>query len=68
MLISTKYTHADLLATPNDGKRRETVDGEMAVSPSPNLIRQRISRALGFALMKDLEANPIGEVLVMGMS
>jgi len=64
MLISTKYTHADLLAIPYDGKRREILDGELVVTPSPNLTHQRVLRRLAFALMKYLEANPIGEVLV----
>jgi Uma2 family endonuclease len=64
MLISTKYTHADLLAIPYDGKRREIVDGEMVVSPSPSLTHQRVLRSLAYALMKYLEANPIGEVFV----
>src|SRR5580692_2577742 len=42
MVISTKYTHADLLAMPEDNKRREILDGNLIVSPSPKLFHQRI--------------------------
>lgn len=62
MVISTKYTHADLLAIPYDGKRREIVEGELYVTPSPNLYHQRVSRRIEFALMDYLKAHPIGEV------
>ena len=62
MLISTKFTHADLLAMPEDGKRREIVEGELFVTPSPNLNHQRISRRIGLVLANYLEANPIGEI------
>jgi Uma2 family endonuclease len=62
MLISTKFTHADLLAMPDDGKRREIVEGELFVTPSPNLNHQRISRRIELALANYLEAHPIGEI------
>ncbi len=48
---------------PNDGKRREIVDGELLVTPSPNLSHQRISRNIEYALMEYLEQHPIGELL-----
>jgi len=44
MLLTTKFTHADLLAMPEDGKRREIVEGELFVTPSPNLDHQRTSQ------------------------
>jgi len=62
MLTSTRFTHADLLAMPDDGKRREIVEGELFVTPSPDLNHQRISRRMGFALAKYLETRPIGEI------
>ncbi len=62
MLISTKFTHADLLEAPDDGKRREIVEGELFVTPSPNLSHQRISRRIELALANYLEACPIGEI------
>jgi len=48
---------------PNDGKRREIVDGELLVTPSPNLRHQRISRHVEFALLEYLKDHPIGELL-----
>ncbi len=63
MIIGTKYTHADFLLMPNDGKRREIVDGELLVTPSPNLGHQRISRNIVYALLEYLEEHPIGELL-----
>lgn len=62
MIISTKYTHADLLTFPEDGKRREIIDGDMLVTPAPRLNHQRILRRLILAFEKYLERNPIGEL------
>jgi Uma2 family endonuclease len=64
MVISTKYTHADLLVMPEDGKRREILDGEMFVSPSPFLLHQLIVGRLVAALCRYLEQHPIGRVLL----
>jgi Uma2 family endonuclease len=47
---------------PDDGKRREIVEGELFVTPSPNLNHQRISRRIELALANYLEAHPIGEI------
>lgn len=47
---------------PNDSKRREIVEGELFVTPSPNLSHQRISRRLELALAQYLENHPIGEI------
>ena len=52
MIISTKFTHADLLAIPNDGKRREIVDGELIVTPAPKLGHQEILLRLALAFGK----------------
>jgi Uma2 family endonuclease len=49
-------------AMPEDGKRREIINGDMFVTPSPNLKHQRISQNLNFAILKYLQKNPIGEV------
>jgi Uma2 family endonuclease len=64
MVISTKYTHSDLLAIPDDGKRREVLDGELLVSPSPKLFHQRIIKRLLAAFVRYLERHPIGEVFL----
>jgi len=64
MVISTKYTHADLLVMPDDGKRREILDGDLIVSPSPVLFHQRIVRRLFEAFVRYLDRHPIGEICV----
>ena len=62
MEISTKFTHADLLLMPDDGRRREIVDGDLLVTPSPTLGHQEISLRIFVAFLKYLEAHPIGKV------
>ena len=62
MVISTKFTHADLLVMPNDGKRREIVDGELFVTPSPRYTHQRISGLIYSAFVRYLDRHPIGEI------
>jgi Uma2 family endonuclease len=67
MIISTKYTHADLLAMPDDGKRREIIEGELFVTPSPTSNHQRILFNLTLAFGKFLEVHPYGEVVFAPM-
>ncbi len=43
-------TYNDLLAFPDDGKRRELLDGELIVSPSPRLRHQEIVGRLYLSL------------------
>jgi len=62
MIVSTKYTHADLLAMPDDGKRREIIEGELYVTPSPLDHHQKILLNLTFAFCKFLETHPLGEL------
>jgi Uma2 family endonuclease len=64
MVISTKYTHADLLAMPEDTRRREILDGELIVSPSPKLFHQRIVHRFLTAFDRYLERCPIGQILL----
>ena len=64
MITSLKYSHADLLAMPDDGKRREIIDGELYVTPSPVTRHQRILGNLAFAFWKFLESHPLGEMLI----
>jgi len=54
---------ADMVrALPDDGRRYETVFGELLVSPSPRVTHQRVVLRLASALNRYLERNPIGEV------
>lgn len=40
---------------PDDGKRRELIDGAIFVNPCPNTVHQTVSRLLQFELMTALE-------------
>ncbi|MBI1982887.1 MAG: Uma2 family endonuclease [Acidobacteria bacterium] len=62
MVISTKFTHADLLALPEDNKRREIIDGDLFVTPTPRIRHQRIVQKLARAFERYLEQNPLGEL------
>jgi len=57
-----KLDYDDILATPDDGKRYELVNGELLVNPAPSLIHQRISRRLQRQLEDYFHARSIGEV------
>ena len=45
-LIRSRFTVADLVGAPDDGKRYEILEGDLAVSPSPNRQHQRIVQRL----------------------
>jgi len=62
MISTLKYTHADLLTMPDDGRRREIIDGELYLTPSPVNYHQKILLNLTFAFCRFLEAHPLGEV------
>lgn len=64
MVISTKFTHADLLALPEDNKRREIIDGELYVTPSPKLNHQDILLNLASAFRSYLKSHPVGRVFM----
>jgi len=62
MRISTRFTHADLLVMPDDGKRREIVDGELFVTPSPLSKHQLIVINIASAFIFYLRDHPIGRL------
>jgi Uma2 family endonuclease len=62
MAISTKFTHADLLLMPDDGKRREVVDGELFVTPSPLSKHQLVVSRTAAPFFLFLHDHPIGEL------
>jgi Uma2 family endonuclease len=64
MAISTKFTHADLLVMPNDGKRREIIDGDLYVTPSPRYSHQKVSARIFAAFVRYLDTHPIGEIAI----
>lgn len=50
--IPKRYSYADLEAFPVDNVRREVIDGELIVSPSPITRHQRASGKILFRLME----------------
>jgi Uma2 family endonuclease len=64
VVIGTKITHDDLLALPEDNLRREIIDGEMFVTPSPIADHQTILINLLSAFLDYLKAHRVGKVFV----
>jgi Uma2 family endonuclease len=56
-------TYDDLRATPDDGRRYEIMEGELAVTPAPSTTHQRISRNLAYVLHTYITQHGLGEVL-----
>ena len=64
MREATRYTYEDLALFPDDGLRREIIDGELFVSPSPAPPHQIVIGNLHFLLRGYLVGHPIGRVLL----
>jgi Uma2 family endonuclease len=59
-----RYTIAEVLAFPDDGKRYELVDGELLVTPAPTRRHQRVAARVHILLSSYLQAHPgAGEAL-----
>jgi Uma2 family endonuclease len=55
----------DMLETlPDDGKRYEIIEGELFVTPAPNLAHQRVVGAMYRRLHAHLERSTVGEVIL----
>jgi Uma2 family endonuclease len=54
--------YADWLDSPDDGLRREIIEGELFVTPPPNIDHQRISRDIEYRLHTFLTKSKTGEV------
>ena len=50
MSTGSRLSYADLERMPDDGLRREIIDGELYVTPSPVLRHQRVVLRIGIAL------------------
>jgi Uma2 family endonuclease len=61
MAATTFYTADMVRALPDDGKRYETVHGELLVTPAPRLMHQRVVRRLVVALDQYLTHQGVGE-------
>lgn len=58
-----RLTYADWLTSPEDGLRREILEGELYVTPPPTVKHQRISREIEFRLLVYLRERDCGEIL-----
>jgi Uma2 family endonuclease len=58
----TRLTYDDLARFPDDGKRREIIDGELFVTPSPFTRHQQIVGNLYWLIRSFLEEHPVGHV------
>ena len=60
--LKRKLDYSDYVATPDDGKRYEIVQGDLHVTPSPSPMHQRISSRLQRQLEDYFHGRSIGEV------
>ena len=56
------FTLQDLASIPDDDKRRELIDGDLFVTPSPTAWHQTVSRRLQYELMTALERTGLAQV------
>ena len=59
--LKRKLDYSDYVATPDDGKRYEILDGDLCVNPSPSPLHQRVSRRLQLQLESYFHGRSIGE-------
>ena len=64
MATRVTLTYADYAAIPNDGRRYEVHEGELAVTPTPSPRHQQLSRNLLVLLHAYVGRHGLGEVLV----
>jgi Uma2 family endonuclease len=59
-----KLTYDDYVLFPDDGRRRQLIDGEVYVSPSPNARHQDIALRLAFAIEAHRRARGGGRLFI----
>ena len=58
-----EWTYEDYLALPEGGPiRYEVIDGDLCMTPSPNIRHQKISMNLSEIVRHFLRSNPLGEI------
>ena len=57
-----KYTYQDYLNLPDDGKRYEVINGELVMTPAPNIFHQTVTNNLEFAIRSFIKKNKIGKM------
>ena len=60
-VMKKKYIYEDYLKTPDD-IRYELIEGELIMTPAPNIKHQEISRELGYRMIKFVKDNDLGKV------
>jgi hypothetical protein len=60
MATSTRFTSRDLEVMPEDGKRREIIDGDLLVSKQPDFRHQTVSSFVWRALQGWSETTRLG--------
>lgn len=59
-----KLTYRDYAKIPDDGQRYQVIEGELFMTPVPEVRHQRVSRKLLVLLTTHVEKHALGEVLV----
>ena len=62
--VKVRFTYEDHLLAPDDGKRREIIDGEEYVAAAPTTRHQRIVTRLTLRLGNHVERTGAGEIFV----
>ena len=62
MPVDTRLTYDDFCLLPDDGKRREIIEGELFVTPSPQTPHQRAAICLSAHLWQFVRSYKLGEV------
>ena len=62
MPVDTRLTYDDFCLLPDDGKRREIIEGDLFVTPSPQTPHQRTVIRLSLRLWHFVESHKLGEV------
>ena len=62
MPVDTRLTYDDFCVLPEDGKRREIIEGELFVTPSPQTPHQRAVIRLSARLWQFVDSHKLGEV------
>jgi Uma2 family endonuclease len=62
MPVDTRLTYDDFCLLPDDGKRREIIEGELFVTPSPQTPHQRAAICLSAHLWQFVRSHKLGEV------
>jgi Uma2 family endonuclease len=60
--VDTRLTYEDFCLLPDDGKRREIIEGELFVTPSPQTPHQRAVMRLSVHLWQFVDSHKLGEI------